>query len=368
MVDYRDKPPPTARPDLASKAYGKYVSAPDQSDMQLFLHRWGAGEAGSLVSGRYRRQRAAEIGLHLLSVLGPQPTFAALRPAHIVAVQRGMLARGLSARTVNAVVHGSLRAFLRDAEIEGEVPPGFRTTLYAAIRRVRETANEDRTPFSVAERDAILTELRRRHSPYLYFVMVAFGTGARPGELLGLTWRDVDLPRKWMRIARSRGEAGVTPGKTVHSRREVKLTRLAMAGFAPLAGLEHQPDDYVFLGPRGRPLDLHNFSFKVWKPLLTEFAEEIRYRPFYAARHTFISQALIAGKSPAEVAVYCGNSVDVIQKHYFRFIGTAGEGWDDVAAPSSPRSADAERRQVDDFDRPPAVALARPPDRRCNVR
>ena len=29
---------------------------------------------------------------------------------------------------------------------------------------------------------------------------------------------------------------------------------------------------------------------------------KVPYRPFYAARHTFISQALMAKKTPAEVA------------------------------------------------------------------
>lgn len=305
-----------------------------------FVSRWGRGEAGQPVSKRWAKIRGAEISLHVLGEIGVDMTFASLRSSHLLKVQRAMIERGSSPTTCNTVLFGSLRAMLRDAEVEGIVPPGFRAQLYAPVRRLRTSPIEDRTPFTPPERDAILAEFRLRAPDFLPFVMLAFGTGARPGELLGLQWADVDVARRWMRIARSRGDGGVTPGKTKHSRREIRLTRLATTALATLARTPGAPDQWVILGPRGRPLDLHNFANRQWTSVMAQLEGKVPYRPFYATRHTFISQALMAKKSPAEVAAYCGNSVDVIQKHYFRFIGTPGEGWDDVAAPASPSALD----------------------------
>jgi integrase len=290
------------------------------------------------------RQRAAEISMHVLSILGGNASFTALTPRAIVQVQRAIVERGRSPTTANTIVFGALRAMLRDAEIEGIVPPGFRTELYAPLRRLRTQPSDDRTPVSTKDRDLILAEFRLRLPCFVPFVMAAFGTGARPGELCGLQWRDVDLARHWLRIARSRGEGGVTPGKTVHSRREIRLTRLAMTGLAKLAASPGAADDYVFRSERGAPLDLHNFSHRAWPRVLGELAGRVAYRPFYATRHTFIIAPLMAGKSPAEVAAYCGNSIEVIQRHYWRFIGTPGEGWDEVAAPSAPSSLDRPRQ------------------------
>lgn len=320
------------------RASTEYVEVP----MRVFLEAWGRAEVGQPVSRRWARQRAAEISAHVLSVVGPDMRFESLRSMHLLRVQRAMIERGCSPTTCNTVLFGSLRAFLRDAEIEGIVEPGFRTKLYAPIRRLRMHPVEDRTPFTLEERDLIFATFRDRSPHFLPFVMAAFGTGARPGELCGLQWQDVDLSRHWLRIARSRGEGGVTPGKTTHSRREIRLTRLAMTAFAPLALRPGATDEWIFVSPRGGPLDLHNFANRHWRWTMQRLEGRVTYRPFYAARHTFISQALLAGKSVAEVAAYCGNSVEVIQRHYWRFVGTPGEGWDEVAAPSRPRTCQAD--------------------------
>ena len=291
------------------------------------------GEFGSIVSRRWSVTRAQLLRRHVLPIVGAATLLADLAPRHVLAIQRAVLVAGDSPTTANTVVFGALRALLRDAEVEGALVGGFRARLYAAIRRLRRNPVEDRSPFDARERVLVLERFRRRAAYFVPFITLALGTGARPGELLGLRWADVDLARRWIRIARSREGGTLTPCKTVHSRREVAMTRLAATALSTLRRRPHDPADFIVLGQKGLPLDLHNFTNRVWRPTLRELAVRVAYRPFYATRHTFISEALMAGKSSAEVAAYCGTSVQVIQAHYYRFTGKAGQGWEGLMAP-----------------------------------
>ena len=47
---------------------------------------------------------------------------------------------------------------------------------------------------------------------------------------------------------------------------------------------------------------------------------KIRPRKFYTTRHTFISHALSRGANIKWVAEYCGTSVQMIEKHYGKYI------------------------------------------------
>jgi integrase len=55
----------------------------------------------------------------------------------------------------------------------------------------------------------------------LWSLMLA--TGLRRGELLGLTWADVDLVDGFLNVVRSRGVAGVDTPKTKKGRRTISL-------------------------------------------------------------------------------------------------------------------------------------------------
>ncbi|NET05219.1 MAG: hypothetical protein F6K09_00255 [Merismopedia sp. SIO2A8] len=54
-----------------------------------------------------------------------------------------------------------------------------------------------------------------------------------------------------------------------------------------------QPDGLVFKSQKGKPIDDHTFSQRVWKPLCA--AAEVEYRVPYAARHRTISHLIDQG-------------------------------------------------------------------------
>lgn len=112
----------------------------------------------------------------------------------------------------------------------------------------RQTENNEKTRFlSDAERERLLAACRASKWPKLYsLVLLALTTGARKGELLGLTWADVDRERGLATIGRAKnGDPRVLP--------------LVPAVLEQLARFAGPPDDRVF-GAVHRPEDPYSFE------------------------------------------------------------------------------------------------------------
>jgi integrase len=188
----------------------------------------------------------------------------------------------------------------------------------------------DRTPFSVEEREAILTALEKNtyasrfapipHSHYLPYTQFLFQTGCRPEEAAALQWKHVqgDCERIRFEIAipsdtRIQGET-----KT-HQIRTFPCNGKLQAFLKSIKPAHVSREARVFPAPRGGMLDTHNFANRVWKPLveaLVEAGQVQQYLSQYHARHTFITLMLEAGVDAKDVARWVGNSPEIIYKHY----------------------------------------------------
>jgi len=94
----------------------------------------------------------------------------------------------------------------------------------------------------------------------------------------------------------------------------------------------------VFSTPTGLPLDTDGFVELRWHRALR--ATGTRPRKFFATRHTFISVALSSGCKAKWVAKYCGTSLEMLDKHYGRWMDD-DQGQLELLAP---RGATAGRR------------------------
>ena len=150
-------------------------------------------------------------------------------------------------------------------------------------------------------------------------MVAACWTGARPSELIWLRWGDVDLRGGKLLIRRSRTFGEDNAPKTAGSERTIELAPFVVEVLKGEKPLHVQPDDFVFLNPNGRPIDVKVFTQWTWSPALRRL--NIRPRKFYATRHTFISLALTRGWNLKALAEYCGTSVAMIEKHYGRYVG-----------------------------------------------
>jgi integrase len=79
----------------------------------------------------------------------------------------------------------------------------------------------------------------------------------------------------------------------------------------------------LFPAPRGGHIDLEKFRFRAWAPALR--AAGIEYRPPKDLRSTFISWHLSRGTPIATVAEWAGNSIQMIEETYRRYIRSEDE-------------------------------------------
>lgn len=205
----------------------------------------------------------------------------------------------------------------------------LRQALQAAVRagilarnpmeQVPRPAERDYQPvvWTDEEADRFLA-VARRHPLGLVFEL-ALATGMRQGEVLGLTWRDVDLEAGVVHVTHDLerlpgGGWRLGPVKTRSGRRSVLLTpdlvrRLRAHRAAQAAQRLATPgweSDLVFTAPRGEPLWGHHLTERVL-PRLCEEAGVPRVR-FHDLRHAHATQLLRRGVHPKVVQARLGHS------------------------------------------------------------
>ncbi len=173
-------------------------------------------------------------------------------------------------------------------------------------------------PFTEEEQDLLIDYFTNRNQHYLALVVTMFRTGLRTGEACGLRWGDIDLRGRKLTVRRSRTMGEDNPPKTRKSRRTITLLENVVAMLRRVQPLHAGPDTFVFATQQGTPLDGERFVEKHWRRALR--ATGVRPRKFYATRHTFISLALTWGLNLKWLADYCGTSVEMIERHYGRFM------------------------------------------------
>jgi integrase len=81
----------------------------------------------------------------------------------------------------------------------------------------------------------------------------------------------------------------------------------------------HPESEFVFCGRNGLPIDAHNFSNRVWYPLL-RYLEIDKRRP-YQTRHTTATLMLASGENPEWIAKLMGHvNTQMLFTVYSRFV------------------------------------------------
>lgn len=235
----------------------------------------------------------------------------------VEAVRTYILSLDVKLKTAKNAIAGTLKAILRDAIADGLIASNP-CALVAWDRQPRQNID----PFDAAERDAICEHFAR--GPYGAFVAFLLWSGARESEVTALRWGDVDMVRGRVSIRRSRVRGKEAATKTMRSDRTIELVPEALAPLAriyPVGAVG--PDLHVFRGPRGSAIRQQNFNERNWMSALRKL--EIRPRGLNQCRHTFASLALTYGTNAKFLAEYMGTSLAMLERHYGRWIGSAGE-------------------------------------------
>lgn len=172
----------------------------------------------------------------------------------------------------------------------------------------------DRREMRILNRDEIDALLRSVIPSYLAIIATAIFTGLRQGELLGLTWADVDFANSVVHVRCQLDRSGErTAPKTPQAYRQVVLMpSLATLLRAHKLGSAHSgPSDAVFSTGTGSPMNYRNvtrrgFAAAVGKAGLNRPGEP-RLR-FHDLRHTFASLLVAEGLNIVYVSRQLGHA------------------------------------------------------------
>ncbi len=252
------------------------------------------------------------------------PAFGHLRIDHLTPklIRSWILDSGLSARTLRnhrVLLDFTLNLAVQDGHIERNPLDGLRLEHILPKQRMKTDYEPD--PLNRDEINAMISAANDWYRP---MITVWLFTGIRPGELIGLTWEDINFDDRFIDVNKSHVLGNNQTPKTDNS---VRLIDMLPPVYEALQ--EQKRLTFLLDGEKGnvfrfkhskRPFrDHRNLGREVWKPTIARAG--IRYRNQYQARHTFASQMLMEGEDIFWIAQQLGHrGTDMINRVYGKWI------------------------------------------------
>jgi integrase len=162
------------------------------------------------------------------------------------------------------------------------------------------------------ERSALLEKCKAESADLYALAICALCTGARAGELLGLTWRDVDLERKRATLNRTKND----------ERRALTLAGPALDVLRERSKVRRIDTDLVFPAPpaeqpseAGEPRPVRPYDYAKAFRSAVDAAGIADFR-FHDLRHTAASYLAMNGATTGEIAAVLGHKTLAMVKRY----------------------------------------------------
>jgi len=281
-----------------------------------------------------------DLAARITAALG-RARLVTLTPSRVERFLADMVADGYSTSTI-VRARGLLRAAIRRAQRDGQV-----TRNVADLAEAPTGTRQEGRAFTMDQMAAVLAAAK--DDPWWdAYVHVAIMCGLRPGELLGLTWADVDLDGGAVRVRHSLKADGLAELKTKQSRRTLALPAAVTASLRAhkraqaaerirLGGAWRGTDDLVFPDADGAPCSRsraeHGFA------TLCERAGLGPGWTRYACRHTFASVLSHGGTDIEVIADAMGHSNSNVTRTVYRHgladrISAAASAFDQIMSAS----------------------------------
>ena len=153
------------------------------------------------------------------------------------------------------------------------------------------------------ERTRLLAACKEHNNPALYAIVVlALSTGARQGEILNLTWKDVSVSRGMIVLQETKND----------ERRAIPLQGHALEIVKEMRTVRRIDTDLLFPSRQDpdKPLNIQN----IWRAALEKVA--IEDFKFHDLRHSAASYLAMSGASLAEIADVLGHKTLQMVKRY----------------------------------------------------
>ena len=246
-----------------------------------------------------------------------------LAPQDVQKLINRKLATGLSPRRCQ-YIHAVLRRALGEAERFGLVARNV-----AKLVKAPKVEQAEIEPFTPEEARAFIQAIRGERLEALYTLSIA--TGLRQAEVLGLSWKDIDLPCAELTVRttlqRINGEFQFLEPKTARSRRTLALPDMVVKalrahkgrqiGEMLQAGTEWQETGLVFTTEAGGPLGDRVVRARFYRILENA---GLRRQRFHDLRHSCASLLIAQGAGSREVMEQLGHSTIVMTLNRYAHI------------------------------------------------
>lgn len=159
-------------------------------------------------------------------------------------------------------------------------------TVKKKIVTLSKKEDEDIDPFTIKEIKEILSNA---NGNLYYVILFMFLTGIRPGELISLTWNDIDYEKKRIAVEKTTVYGKVGDVKTQSSVRYIDMVPQLETMLKELHGLTGNYEN-LFISHFKKPFYSHDILNKRFKALLKKI--NIKERTLYNLRHTFASHMI----------------------------------------------------------------------------
>lgn len=331
---------------VPSVRQGTYRPPAELPTLEAVAREWFATKAGHRVSSQAAWQ--VHLEKHILPALG-RARIDQIGVTDVDAFRDARLATGLRAQSVNKLLTtlAAVFTFAQRRELITRNPAAVaercRLNADELVMEGLPGADADDGRDSVNPGDVLSPQDAGRliaAAPDGFdktFLLTATLTGARVGELTGLTWGDVNLQTGRRRIRRSvswtklRGQTESTPRfyepKTTAGTRTVELApELVRALKVWKLACPPSPLNLLFPSDEGTPKHRSTITHHALRPALK--AAGLRQVTLHSLRHTCASALILAGTDCLEVAKFLGHAKPTVTMsvyaHWFSTRKTVG--------------------------------------------
>lgn len=188
-------------------------------------------------------------------------------------------------------------------------------TIKSKFKKLNDIEDDEILPFN---KDEIIKILNSSTGSLYYFIVIMIYTGMRPGEIISLTWNDIDFDKKRIAVDKTTVNGKIGDVKTQSSVRYVDIIPVLENELHNLHR-EKQNNEYLLLSSHNKPFYSHDIISKRFRELLIDI--NVKVRKLYNLRHTFASTMITQGQNILWVSRMLGHKdISITLKVYAKFI------------------------------------------------